>query len=99
MTHIGVGIDIGGSGVKGALVDLEKGEFIGERIRYDTPEHSTPQSVAKICKTIIDELGADRVDPRLNGEARHSAKGAALLPARLTGHDVSLELVVLYQRC
>ena len=59
MTHIGVGIDIGGSGVKGALVDLEKGEFIGERIRYDTPEHSTPQSVAKICKTIIDELGAD----------------------------------------
>ena len=58
MTRVGVGIDIGGSGVKGALVDLDKGEFIGERVRYDTPESSTPLAVAKICKTIIDELGA-----------------------------------------
>lgn len=57
MTRVGVGIDIGGSGVKGALVDLDMGEFIGSRIRYDTPEHSTPEAVAKICRLIVDELG------------------------------------------
>ena len=57
MTRVGVGIDIGGSGVKGALVDLDKGEFIGERVRYDTPESSTPLAVAKICKTIIESHG------------------------------------------
>ncbi len=59
MARVGVGIDIGGSGVKGALVDLDEGVFIGERIRHDTPENSTPQAVAEICKAIIDELGAD----------------------------------------
>ena len=35
MAHVGCGIDIGGSGVKGALVDLTTGEFIGERVRID----------------------------------------------------------------
>ena len=38
MAHIGCGIDVGGSGVKGALVDLDKGEFIGSRVRIDTPK-------------------------------------------------------------
>ncbi|MEM8857701.1 MAG: ROK family protein [Chloroflexota bacterium] len=37
MEHI-LGIDIGGSGIKGALVDLEKGEFASDRIRIPTPE-------------------------------------------------------------
>lgn len=58
MTRIGLGIDIGGSGVKGALVDLDTGELIGSRIRYDTPKPSTPKSVAKLCDKIIKELGA-----------------------------------------
>lgn len=58
MTRIGLGIDIGGSGVKGALVDLDLGEFIGERIRYETPQPSTPEAVAETCRRIIDELGA-----------------------------------------
>lgn len=57
MTRVGVGIDIGGSGVKGALVDLDLGEFIGPRIRYDTPKESTPQAVAELCRMIIDALG------------------------------------------
>lgn len=58
MTKLGIGIDIGGSGVKGALVDLEKGDFIGERIRYETPKPSLPQEVADVCKRIVDELDA-----------------------------------------
>ena len=32
-----LGIDIGGSGIKGAPVDLIKGEFAAERVRIDTP--------------------------------------------------------------
>lgn len=63
MTRVGLGIDIGGSGVKGALVDLETGEFIGERIRFETPEKSTPKAVAKLCTRIIAELGADPDTP------------------------------------
>ena len=53
MAHVGCGIDIGGSGVKGALVDLTTGEFIGERVRIDTPQPSTPDAVAEVCKQIL----------------------------------------------
>ena len=43
---VACGIDIGGSGVKSALVNLATGTFIGERVRIDTPEESTPAAVA-----------------------------------------------------
>jgi polyphosphate glucokinase len=44
----GFGIDIGGSGIKGAPVDLTVGEFEAERIRIETPERSTPANVIDI---------------------------------------------------
>lgn len=56
MTSVGCGIDIGGSGVKGALVDLERGEFIGERIRIATPAPATPDAVAQVCREILEGL-------------------------------------------
>ena len=37
MAQVACGIDIGGSGVKGALVDLETGEYIGDQVRIPTP--------------------------------------------------------------
>ena len=40
-----LGIDIGGSGVKGALVDVRKGEFASERVRVPTPKAHTPESI------------------------------------------------------
>lgn len=43
---IGFGVDIGGSGIKGARVDLDTGEFIGERIKIATPQPATPAAIA-----------------------------------------------------
>ena len=37
-----LGVDIGGSGIKGCLVDTETGELIGERHRIATPQPATP---------------------------------------------------------
>lgn len=51
-----LGIDIGGSGIKGAIVDLKKGEFATERIRIPTPQPATPQAVAGVVKQIVDQL-------------------------------------------
>ncbi|WP_159942447.1 MULTISPECIES: polyphosphate--glucose phosphotransferase [unclassified Nocardiopsis] len=48
----GLGIDIGGSGIKGAPVDLSTGEFLKERKKVLTPEHSTPAAVARIVGEI-----------------------------------------------
>ena len=57
--RVACGIDIGGSGVKGALVDLETGEFVGDRVRIDTPQPSTPEAVAEVCRQIIERLGVE----------------------------------------
>lgn len=56
-----LGIDVGGSGIKGALVDLDKGCFIGERHRIETPKPATPKAVSGVIAQIIDhfEVGED----------------------------------------
>lgn len=54
--HRAFGIDIGGSGIKGGIVDLGSGELIGERYRLDTPQPSTPAAVAETCGTVADQF-------------------------------------------
>jgi polyphosphate glucokinase len=55
-SHPVLGIDIGGSGIKGAPVDLATGLFTTERLRIDTPKKSTPQNVAAVVKEIVDNF-------------------------------------------
>ncbi len=57
MTATGFGIDIGGSGIKGAPVDLDTGELAAERVRIPTPETSTPKAVAKVVAQVVAEFG------------------------------------------
>jgi polyphosphate glucokinase len=47
------GIDFGGTGIKGAPVDLEVGDFAAERERVSTPEKSTPHNVAEIFVALL----------------------------------------------
>lgn len=47
-----LGIDIGGSGIKGAIVDTKKAELVTKRKRYSTPTPSTPAKVAKTVAKI-----------------------------------------------
>ena len=51
-----LGIDIGGSGIKGAPVDLATGEFTTKRLRITTPQKSTPKNVAAVVAEIVDEF-------------------------------------------
>ncbi len=61
--QVALGIDIGGSGIKGAPVDLVKGEFLSERVKIATPAQSTPHAVAQIvgqiAETFADQLPSD----------------------------------------
>ena len=50
-----LGIDIGGSGIKGALVDTGSGELASERIRIPTPKPATPESVAATVRQLVSE--------------------------------------------
>ncbi len=51
-----LGVDIGGSGLKGAVVDVSSGELRSERIRLDTPKPSTPERMAQTFAQLIDKL-------------------------------------------
>ena len=51
-----LGIDIGGSGIKGAPVDLATGEFTSKRLRITTPQKSTPKNVAEVVGEIVESF-------------------------------------------
>jgi polyphosphate glucokinase len=53
MSRHAFGIDFGGTGIKGAPVDLEVGRFSEERVRIKTPEKSTPKNVADVFVDLL----------------------------------------------
>lgn len=53
MNDLAFGIDIGGSGIKGAPVDLVAGEYAEKRTRIPTPVPSTPQAVAEVVTELV----------------------------------------------
>lgn len=58
-TNLGVGIDVGGSGIKGAIVDLDTGEFASERVKITTPKPATPEAVGEVVAEVVRQLGWD----------------------------------------
>jgi polyphosphate glucokinase len=71
-----LGVDIGGSGIKAGLVDLDAGELIGERVRQETPRPATPAHVASAVAGVVDSLdyqgpcGVAFPGPVIDGVAR-----------------------------
>jgi len=51
-----LGIDVGGSGIKGNLVDPGTGELLAERFRLDTPQPSVPDAVAAVVAKIVEHF-------------------------------------------
>ncbi len=51
-----LGVDIGGSGIKGAIVDTERGAFVTDRLRIETPQPAKPVPVAKVVGEIADQF-------------------------------------------
>lgn len=55
-----LGIDIGGTGIKGAPVDLATGELAADRLRIETPEEATPDNIADVVAEIVTHF-ADQI--------------------------------------
>lgn len=53
----GFGVDVGGSGIKGAIVDLATGELVEDRIKIETPRPATPEAVAVTVAEIVARVG------------------------------------------
>jgi len=52
----GFGVDVGGSGIKGGIVDLETGQLIGDRFKLLTPQPATPKAVAKTIAEVVNQF-------------------------------------------
>ena len=53
------GIDVGGSGIKGAPVDTDTGELLAERVRVKTPKPATPQAILETAVEVVRQSGWD----------------------------------------
>lgn len=53
------GVDIGGSGIKGSVVDVERGDLAGERFRMKTPQPATPGAVTEVVTQVVQHFGWD----------------------------------------
>ena len=54
-----LGVDIGGSGIKGAIVDTDSGTLLTERIRIKTPQPATPEAIADTLKELVETIKWD----------------------------------------
>ena len=54
-----LGLDIGGTGIKGAVVDTSTGELKTERIRLLTPQPATPNAIADTVCQLVKQIGFD----------------------------------------
>ncbi len=57
--RIAIGVDVGGSGIKAAAVDLDTGDLIGPRHRVPTPQPSSPAAVMASIGRLVKKIGAE----------------------------------------
>ncbi len=57
MTATAIGIDIGGTGIKGAIVDVSTGELLTDRKKLPTPKNGKPDDILDTVLELFDELG------------------------------------------
>lgn len=56
MAKRAIGIDVGGTGIKAAIVDTKTGELLSERLRMETPAGGEPEDIAMVVREIVDRL-------------------------------------------
>lgn len=56
LTGVALGIDVGGTGTKAAMIDLATAELVTERYREKTPQPSEPEAVIEVIGTIVERV-------------------------------------------
>jgi polyphosphate glucokinase len=94
---IALGVDVGGSGIKGATVDLSTGELTRDRLRIETPHPATPEAVAEVVAEVVthflDELGDGPVGVTIPGVVTEGVvRTAANIDPSWIGTDIDAML-------
>jgi polyphosphate glucokinase len=91
-----LGIDIGGSGIKGAVVDTRGGKLLSERVCLATPQPATPTAVAEVVARLVHEF--DWKGPIGCGFPAIISEGTALSAANIDSSWIGTDVEDLLQR-
>jgi polyphosphate glucokinase len=99
MAHKAVGIDIGGTGIKGAIVDIATGKLLSDRIKIATPAGGEPDAIADVVLKIIDKLGnVDKKEPVGVCFPAVVIKGRTLSAANVSKKWIGFEAEKLFEK-
>ena len=91
-----LGIDIGGSGIKGAIIDVRTGQLLTERHRISTPQPATPKAVAQVVKQLVDHFSWE--GPVGCGFPAVMSHGVALTAANVSEKWIGTNAEALFQK-
>jgi polyphosphate glucokinase len=99
MAHKAVGIDIGGTGIKGAIVDVSTGKLLSDRIKIATPDGGEPDAIVEVVEKIIAKLGKpDKKEPVGVCFPAVVVKGKTLSAANVSKSWIGLEAEKLFEK-
>ena len=91
-----LGIDVGGSGIKGAPVDIETGQLAAERLRIKTPKKGEPEPIAEVVKQIAQSFNWS--GPIGIGFPAPIKSGVAMMAANVSDKWVGLNADELFSK-
>jgi polyphosphate glucokinase len=99
MAHKAVGIDIGGTGIKGAVVDVASGKLLSDRIKIATPDGGEPEAIADVVADIMKKLGSvDKREPVGLCFPAVVIKGRTLSAANVSKKWIGFEAEKLFEK-
>lgn len=99
MAQTAVGIDIGGTGIKGAIVDVSSGKLLSDRIKIATPDGGEPDAIAEVVEEIIQKLGnVDKKEPVGICFPAVVIKGRTLSAANVSKKWIGIEAEKLFEK-
>jgi polyphosphate glucokinase len=99
MASKAVGIDIGGTGIKGAIVDVSTGKLLSDRIKLPTPEGGEPDDIVLTVREVVKKLGSpDKKLPMGLCFPAVVVKGRTLSAANVSKKWIGLEAEALFEK-
>jgi polyphosphate glucokinase len=99
MADKAVGIDIGGTGIKGAIVDVSTGKLLSDRIKLPTPDGGEPDDIVLTVKEVLKKLGSpEKKLPMGLCFPAVVVKGRTLSAANVSKKWIGLEAEVLFEK-
>lgn len=95
--HEAVGVDIGGTGVKAAIVDVDSGELLSDRLKVSTPEGGEPEDIVAAVAYLLGQLGEPQVEIGVTFPAI-VRRGKTMSAANVSSRWVGLEAEALFEQ-